>query len=87
MLKENGGNHHGHTDDHRRRREAHRTRGGHRLFDESDSRRLQFIRNTLVLGFGLDDIREKLVISDGGQMPCRRVRVMISQRIHGIDTT
>lgn len=43
-----------------------RTRGGHRLYDDDDLKRLIFIRRSRELGFTLDEIRNLLGMVDGG---------------------
>lgn len=43
-----------------------RTPSGYRLYDESDSARLRFIRRAKALGFSLGEIAELLRLNDGG---------------------
>lgn len=47
-----------------------RTEGGHRLYSTEDSLRLKFIRHARELGFGIEEIRELLKLSDNPQMSC-----------------
>lgn len=47
-----------------------RTEGGHRLYDAGDVRRLKFIRHARELGFGIDEIRELLKLSDDPNTSC-----------------
>ena len=47
-----------------------RTEGGHRLYDPEDVRRLKFIRHARELGFGIDEVRELLKLSDNPQTSC-----------------
>lgn len=47
-----------------------RTEGGHRLYSTEDSHRLKFIRHARELGFGIEEIRELLKLSDNPQMSC-----------------
>lgn len=47
-----------------------RTEGGHRIYSAEDSRRLKFIRHARELGFGIEEIRELLKLSDNPQMSC-----------------
>lgn len=47
-----------------------RTEGGHRVYGPEDSRRLKFIRHARELGFGIEEIRELLKLSDNPQMSC-----------------
>ena len=50
-----------------------RTAGGYRLYDESGSRRLRFIRRARELGFDLDEIRGLLKLSGGSGRSCLAV--------------
>jgi DNA-binding transcriptional MerR regulator len=47
-----------------------RTEGGHRVYGPEHSRRLKFIRHARELGFGIDEIRELLKLSDNPAMSC-----------------
>lgn len=47
-----------------------RTEGGHRVYGSEHSRRLKFIRHARELGFGIDEIRELLKLSDNPHMSC-----------------
>ncbi len=47
-----------------------RTEGGHRLYGPEDVRRLKFIRHARELGFGIEEIRELLQLSDNPQTSC-----------------
>ena len=47
-----------------------RTEGGHRLYGPEDVRRLKFIRHARELGFGIEEIRELLQLSDNPEMSC-----------------
>jgi len=52
-----------------------RSSGGRRLYDQSASRRLGFIRRARELGFSIDDIRALLVVS-GGDGRCADVHAL-----------
>lgn len=52
-----------------------RSSGGRRLYDQSASRRLAFIRRARELGFSIDDIRALLVVS-GGDGRCADVHAL-----------
>ena len=52
-----------------------RTRGGHRLYDGGQVRRLLFIRRGRELGFSLEDLRALLSLVDNGYS-CREVRAI-----------
>jgi DNA-binding transcriptional MerR regulator len=47
-----------------------RTEGGHRLFGPEDADRLKFIRHARELGFGIEEIRELLTLSDKPDTSC-----------------
>lgn len=47
-----------------------RTEGGHRLYGPEDVRRLKFIRHARELGFGIEEIRELLHLSDNPEIGC-----------------
>ena len=47
-----------------------RTEGGHRLYGPEDVRRLKFIRHARELGFGIEEIRELLQLSDNPETSC-----------------
>ena len=53
---------------------ATRSDGGHRLYGESQGRRLGFIRRTRELGFTLDQVRTLLKLVDGGRYTCAQVK-------------
>jgi MerR family copper efflux transcriptional regulator len=64
-----------------------RTTAGYRLYNQDDVELLTFIRRARTLGLHLDDIREVLVIRDGGTPPCATVRDLLDARIAEIDAT
>ncbi len=51
-----------------------RSTGGHRIYDETHSRRLSFIRRCRDLGFALNQISGMLELVDGGNYTCAEVR-------------
>lgn len=51
-------------------RASARSAGGHRLFDQKAVERLKFVRHARELGFGIDEIRELLLMSDNPRMSC-----------------
>lgn len=53
---------------------ATRSEGGHRLYGETQARRLGFIRRTRQLGFTLDEVRTLLRLVDGGRYTCAQVK-------------
>ena len=53
---------------------ATRSDGGHRLYGESQGRRLGFIRRTRELGFTLEQVRTLLKLVDWGRYTCAQVK-------------
>ncbi len=47
-----------------------RTEGGHRLYELKHVQRLKFIRHARELGFGIEEIRELLQLSDNPETDC-----------------
>ena len=47
-----------------------RTEGGHRLYGPEDASRLKFIRHSRELGFGIEEIRGLLDLSDHPETSC-----------------
>jgi DNA-binding transcriptional MerR regulator len=47
-----------------------RSEGGHRLYGPEDAKRLKFIRHARELGFGIEEIRELLLMTDKPDMSC-----------------
>jgi DNA-binding transcriptional MerR regulator len=47
-----------------------RSQGGHRLYEPQDVKRLKFIRHARELGFGIEEIRELLHLSDTPETSC-----------------
>lgn len=54
--------------------------GGYRAYDDTDVRRLQFIRNAHDCGFPLDEIRELLALPEQGNACCADVRSLALQK-------
>ena len=61
--------------------EPERTASGYRVYGLDAVARLEFIGKGKALGLRLDDIREVLDISEGGQAPCEHVRELIEDRL------
>lgn len=51
-------------------RPSGRSEGGHRIYQLDDLKRLKFIRHARELGFGIDEIRELLHLSDNPETSC-----------------
>ncbi len=47
-----------------------RSEGGHRLYGPEDVKRLKFVRHARELGFGIEEIRELLKLSDNPDTSC-----------------
>lgn len=62
-----------------------RTEGGHRLFSTEDSLRLKFIRHARELGFGIEEIRELLRLSDNPQMSCSAADKIASSHLEQVE--
>lgn len=50
-----------------------RSAGGHRAYDQTEVRRLTFIRRGRELGFGLGQIRAMLGLADDGTLTCGEI--------------
>ena len=64
---------------------AARTESGYRRYDEHDAHRLAFIQRAKVLGLRLEDIRDLLALSAGGDQPCPHVLALIDAKIADVE--
>lgn len=64
---------------------AARTPSGRRIYDEPDFRRLRFIRQARGLGFGLDEIRSLLALTDKPDRDCAEVNAMTEAHINATE--
>lgn len=64
---------------------SQRTDGGHRIYEPEDSRRLKFIRHARELGFGIEEIRELLKLSDNPQMSCSSADHIASTHLEQVE--
>lgn len=62
-----------------------RTEGGHRLYGPEDGRRLKFIRHARELGFGIEEIRELLKLSDSPGMSCKAADRIASSHLEQVE--
>jgi DNA-binding transcriptional MerR regulator len=62
-----------------------RTPSGYRLYDESATERLRFIKGAQRFGLRLDEIRELLDIRDRGMCPCGHTQDLLTKRIGEVD--
>ena len=63
-----------------------RTEGGHRVYDEVQRKRLNFVRRSRELGFSLDGVRQMLRLVDGGDVTCEQVREMTLAHLADVRT-
>ena len=61
-----------------------RSEGGHRLYDGGHLKRLDFVKRSRELGFGLDDIRELLGLVDGGAFTCAEVHTIATSHLEDV---
>lgn len=64
--------------------EPGRTEGGHRVYDPLHRRRLTFIRRARELGFGIEEIRALLALSEPQRRSCEEVRVLASAHLEDV---
>ncbi len=64
--------------------EPRRTSGNRRIYSEDQASRLQFIRHSRELGFGLDDIRQLLSFSDQPDQSCGKVDKIARQHLRSV---
>lgn len=62
-----------------------RTGAGYRNYPTEIISRLAFIRRSQSAGLTLAQIREVLLIRDGGQAPCEHVQELLSDRLSDLD--
>lgn len=62
-----------------------RTEGGHRVYGPDDAKRLKFIRHARELGFGIEEIRELLKLSDNPQMSCSTADHIASSHLQQVE--
>lgn len=63
-----------------------RSAGGHRLYELSHERRLSFIRQTRVLGFGLKGIAELIDMAKGDKHNCNEALEIAEQHLGTVNT-
>lgn len=62
-----------------------RTQGGNRVYDESQIKRLKFIRRSRELGFSLNEIREMLRLVDEKNFTCAEIASISQHRLNDIN--
>ncbi len=67
-------------------RDASRTEGGQRRYDERAVRRLTFIRHARDFGFSVEAVRELLEMADHPEMPCHKVDVLVKHHLQEVES-
>ncbi|MGZ5178243.1 MAG: heavy metal-responsive transcriptional regulator [Burkholderiales bacterium] len=63
---------------------APRTTSGYRLYPPDSLERVKTVRHALRLGFTLHELAEILRIRDRGEAPCRRVLLMLQEKLEAL---
>ncbi len=63
-----------------------RTEGGHRSYEDSDIRRLSFIRRARELGFSLADIEALMALDEGGGTRCALARAIAATHLENVES-
>jgi MerR family mercuric resistance operon transcriptional regulator len=58
-----------------------RTEGGHRAYTPEHRARLEFIRRARELGFGLDQVRALIALSEPGRQACAEVKALAAAHL------
>jgi DNA-binding transcriptional MerR regulator len=67
-------------------RDASRTEGGQRRYDEQAIRRLTFICHARDFGFSVEAIRELLEMADHPEMPCHEVDALTKHHLAEVES-
>jgi DNA-binding transcriptional MerR regulator len=62
-----------------------RTEGGHRVYGPESISRLKFIRHARELGFGIEEIRELLKLSDNPKTSCEAADAIARAHLEQVD--
>lgn len=62
-----------------------RSAGGHRIYGPEDARRLKFIRHARELGFGIEEIRELLRLSERPDLSCAEVDAIARSHLEQVE--
>jgi len=65
--------------------EVARTSSGYRRYSETTVSRVLLIQRALVIGFSLRDLKRVLTVRDRGGAPCRRVRMLVGDRLRALN--
>jgi DNA-binding transcriptional MerR regulator len=63
-----------------------RSTGGHRIYGPEDAKRLRFIRHARELGFGIDEIRELLRLSEHPDLSCAEVDAIARTHLDQVES-
>ena len=66
-------------------RPSARSEGGHRIYGCEDVQRLKFIRHARELGFGIEEIRELLHLSDNPETNCSAVDAIARAHLEQVE--
>lgn len=66
--------------------EPPRTPSGYRVYDEVHERRLRFILRARELGFGIEEVRNLLVLVDGETFTCAEIRELTLHHLADVQT-
>lgn len=67
-------------------RDASRTEGGQRRYDEEAVKRLTFIRHARDFGFSVAAVRELLAMSDQPDLPCEEVDAIAKHHLEEVES-
>lgn len=62
-----------------------RTVGGHRLYGIEDANRLKFVRHAREMGFGIEEIRELLKLSDNPDTSCTSADKIVRAHLEQVE--
>ena len=62
-----------------------RTASGYRQYPPETVDRVRLVRRALALGFTLEELGMVLTARDRGEVPCRAVRALASEKLEAID--
>jgi DNA-binding transcriptional MerR regulator len=62
-----------------------RTAAGYRLYPPETVGRVRLVRRALAIGFTLKELAMVLTARDRGEVPCRAVRALASEKLEGIE--
>ncbi|MHA1537005.1 MAG: MerR family transcriptional regulator [Alphaproteobacteria bacterium] len=60
---------------------APRSEGGHRIYDQVQMKRLNFVCRSRALGFSLKQVRDLLSLADGGKDSCAEIKALTLEHL------